>query len=224
MRVALIGYGKMGHIIEQVLIERGHSVCCIIDKDNLSDFSSEAFALADAAIEFSTPQTAEQNIRCCWQHNIPVVSGTTGWDVEPLINEVKNNGQTFCWTSNFSVGVNLFFMINEHLAKLMSKFQYEPSIKEIHHIHKLDAPSGTAKTLRDIMLAQGVGMPIAIESVREGEVPGTHIVRYENRIDSIELRHDAKSREGFALGAVIAAEFIVGKKGFYSMKEILFNN
>lgn len=221
MKIALIGYGKMGHIIERVAIERGHEVVCTIDKDNLQDFRSDSFRQADVAIEFTTPQTAVENIRKAWEAGLPIVCGTTGWQAElpALQEELRHNRKALFWSSNYSLGVNLFFLLNRRLAEIMQPYpQYTPAIKEIHHIHKLDAPSGTA-----VSLAQAIGFPTnQIESVREGEVPGTHIVRYESEADCIEIRHEAKSREGFALGAVLAAEFIVGKQGYYTMQDLLF--
>lgn len=220
MNIALIGYGKMGHIIERIAQDRGHKVVCIIDKDNTSDMAGEEFRRADVAIEFSTPQTAAGNIRKAWEAGVAVVCGTTGWQQElpALQHEAATGGKALFWASNFSIGVNLLFALNKRLAELMKPYgQYTPSITEIHHIHKLDAPSGTA-----ITLAEQTGFPVGqIESIREGEVPGTHIVRYDSKVDSIEIRHEAKSREGFALGAVIAAEFLKGKQGFYSMNDLL---
>ena len=220
MKIALIGYGKMGHIIERIAVERGHDVVCKIDKDNPEDFNSADFCTADVAIEFTTPQTAVANIRRAWTDGLPVVCGTTGWtEVLPeLKKELARNGNALFWTSNFSIGVNLFFELNRQLSHLLQPYpQYQPSITEIHHVHKLDAPSGTA-----ISLAQDIQFPtIDIESIREGEVPGTHIVRYESIVDSIEIKHEAKNREGFALGAVIAAEFIKDRQGFYTMQDLM---
>ena len=220
MKIAIIGYGKMGHIIENIALSRGHEIVSVIDKDNLSDFSSSSFASADVAIEFSTPVTAVSNIRRSWAAGVPVVSGTTGWkeQLPELKAELQTNGKALFWTSNFSVGVNMFFALNRKLYELMNKVEgYEPSITEIHHIHKLDAPSGTAVTL-----AEQICFPTdKIESIRRGEVPGTHIVKYDSAVDTLTITHEAHSREGFALGAVLAAEFIKGKKGFYSMQDML---
>ncbi len=225
MKVALIGYGKMGHFIEKIALQRGHNVVCIIDKDNVSDIHSDAFRSADVAIEFTTPATAEDNIRAAWEENIPVVCGTTGI-LEGLTRLrtqlTSNNQQLLFWTSNFSLGVNLFFRLNKQLATLIEPYQqYTPTITEIHHIHKLDAPSGTAVTL-----AEDIHFAGEIESIREGEVPGTHIVTWDSAIDKITITHEAKSREGFALGAVLAAEFLVkqkqaGKSGFFDMNDLL---
>ncbi len=227
MKIALIGYGKMGHMIERVGLARGHEIVCIIDKDNVADIHSDAFRAADVAIEFTTPATAESNIRAAWAEGVPVVCGTTGWNAPFLFPpqgercpEYDNN--LLFWTSNFSLGVNLFFRLNKQLAELMRPYaQYTPAITEIHHIHKLDAPSGTAVTLAQDMHFNG-----QIESVREGEVPGTHIVEWDSTVDKLTITHEAKSREGFALGAVIAAEFITRKKeagevGFFDMNDLL---
>ncbi len=220
MNVALIGYGKMGHVIEQVALRRGHRIVVAIDKDNLVDFESDAFRKADVAIEFTTPQTALYNILHAWQYNIPVVCGTTGWQAElpQLQKKLQDNGQALLWSSNFSIGVNLLFEMNRHLSQLMSRYpDYKPHLKEVHHIHKLDAPSGTAVTM-----AEQIGYPLGeIESIREGEVPGIHEISYESAADCLTLRHEAKSREGFALGAVLAAEFLQGKKGFFTMQDVM---
>lgn len=219
----------MGHIIEDVARQRGHEIVCTIDKDTQDNFLSAAFAGADVAIEFSTPATAEQNIRRAWEQGLPVVCGTTGWGVDTFVQqEAKSlNTRALVWSSNFSLGVNLLFALNKRLAHLMRAYpQYSPSITEVHHIHKLDAPSGTAKTLRDEILRE-TGVPteaetVPIESIREGEVAGIHTVRWESEEDILSLRHEAKSRRGFAVGAVIAAEWAVGKTGFHSMEEVLF--
>ena len=241
MRIALIGYGKMGHTIEEVAREHGHQVVCVIDKDNQEAFDSEAFASADVAIGFTTPATAEANIRRAWQSAmrnaqcamrqgvLPVVCGTTGWDVEGF---VKRNAQcvednALVWSSNYSIGVNILFALNRQLAEIMSKYpEYQPSITEVHHVHKLDAPSGTAKTLQcTIRNAQcamtGESSDVPITSIREGEVPGIHTVTWDSDVDTISISHSAKSRKGFALGAVLAAEWIIGKRGFHTMEEVL---
>lgn len=220
MKIALIGYGKMGHIIESIAKERGHYVVCIIDKDNLDDFDSSAFASADVAIEFTTPQTAEINIRRAWEKGVPVVCGTTGWNVEALKQEA---GETrgLMWASNYSVGVNILFALNKQLARFMDTYpEYTPHMTEVHHIHKLDAPSGTAKTLQEAIGSGRLGVD-EIESIREGEVPGIHTVTWDSEVDSISISHSAKSRKGFALGAVIAAEWMQGKKGWHEFAEIL---
>ena len=235
MKLSLIGYGKMGHIIEQVARRRGHEIVCIIDRDNTSDFLSSAFSQADVAIEFSTPATAEANIRASWQAGVPVVCGTTGWNVSRLRDELcdaaeccQTDKHALLWSSNFSVGVNIFFALNKRLAGLLADYpDYLPSIIETHHIHKLDAPSGTAKTLaEDIerfkLQVSGTKLQVPIESIREGEVPGIHTVTWDSPVDTISITHSAKSREGFALGAVLAAEWLKGKTGWHTMDEVLF--
>ena len=222
MKIALIGYGKMGHMIESIALERGHEIVCIIDQNNLCDFESEAFASADVAIEFTTPQTAEQNIRRAWAAGVPVVCGTTGWDVEAIKQEAQEAG--LMWSSNYSIGVNILFALNRQLAKLMVAYpNYTPHMTEVHHIHKLDAPSGTAKTLQEAIGEER--LPIAdIESIRDGEVPGIHTVVWDSEVDTISISHSAKSRKGFALGAVIAAEWMKGKIGWHDFSEIIMSN
>ena len=222
MKIALIGYGKMGHMIESIALERGHEIVCIIDQNNLCDFESEAFASADVAIEFTTPQTAEQNIRRAWSAGVPVVCGTTGWDVEAIKQEAQEAG--LMWSSNYSIGVNILFALNRQLAKLMAAYpDYTPHMTEVHHIHKLDAPSGTAKTLQEAIGEER--LPIAdVESIREGEVPGIHTVVWDSKVDTISISHSAKSRKGFALGAVIAAEWMKGKTGWHDFSEIIMSN
>lgn len=211
----------MGHIIEEVARERGHEIVCIIDKDNLQDFDSEAFASADVAIEFTTPTTAEANVRRAWGKGKPVVCGTTGWDVGSLCDEeLKKKNAALVWSSNYSIGVNILFALNQRLAELITP-DYTPSIVETHHIHKLDAPSGTAKTLAEQIEAVR-GIRPEIESIREGEVPGIHTICWDSEVDTLTLTHSAKSRKGFALGAVLAAEWIIGKTGFHTMQEVLF--
>ena len=236
MKIALVGYGKMGKTIEQIAIERGHSIVSIIDVDNQEDFQSEAFKSADVAIEFSIPSAAYANYLKCFAAGVPVVAGTTGW-LERL-EEIKaicaNEGKTFFYAPNYSLGVNLFFTLNKYVAKLMSHFpQYDVSVSETHHIHKLDAPSGTA-----IALAEGIlqwidrkkqwtvehtneSADLFIEAIREGEVPGIHEITYESEMDSIQIRHSSKSRIGLALGAVLAAEFTLGREGFLGMDDLL---
>ena len=202
MKIAIIGYGKMGHIIEQIALNRGHEIVARIDVGDAFDLKN-----ADVAIEFTTPATARENILRAWTQDVPVVCGTTGWDAQTLLDEDKrlHTRPMLVWKSNFSVGVNIFFDINRQLAQAMSEQpQYAPSIREIHHVHKLDAPSGTAKTL-----AEQIGRTAPIESVREGEVPGTHIVTWDSPEDTIIITHIAKGRQGFALGAVLEAEKLV---------------
>ena len=231
----------MGHIIESLAINRGHDVVCIIDKDNLHDFDSPDFATADVAIEFTTPQTAESNIMQAWKHGIPVVCGTTGWDIEefrmthfeskaiqppstPTNSEQPKTQQLpygLMWSSNYSIGVNILFALNQQLAKFMDTYpEYIPHITEVHHIHKLDAPSGTAKTLQEAIGNEKLAVK-NIESIRQGEVPGIHTITWDSPVDSISICHSAKSREGFALGAIIAAEWMQGKTGWHEFKEIL---
>ena len=212
----------MGHMIESIALERGHKIVCIIDQNNLCDFESEAFASADVAVEFTTPQTAEQNIRRAWAAGVPVVCGTTGWDVEAIRQEAQEAG--LMWSSNYSIGVNILFALNRQLAKLMVAYpDYTPHMTEVHHIHKLDAPSGTAKTLQEAIGEER--LPIAdVESIREGEVPGIHTVVWDSEVDTISISHSAKSRKGFALGAVIAAEWMKGKTGWHDFSEIIMSN
>ena len=213
----------------------------IIDKDNLHDFDSPDFATADVAIEFTTPQTAESNIMQAWKHGVPVVCGTTGWDIEefrmthfeskaiqppstPTNSEQPKTQQLpygLMWSSNYSIGVNILFALNQQLAKFMDTYpEYIPHITEVHHIHKLDAPSGTAKTLQEAIGNEKLAVK-NIESIRQGEVPGIHTITWDSPVDSISICHSAKSREGFALGAIIAAEWMQGKTGWHEFKEIL---
>lgn len=198
----------MGHMIEGFALSRGHRVVCIIDPftdrvstEDCSVNDASALGRADVAIEFTTPATAEQNVRLCWQYGLPVVCGTTGWDAPRLMEEAKQNGQRLLWKSNFSIGVNVMFEVSKVLAEALKPYGYQISMEEIHHIHKLDKPSGTAKTLAECIDYQG-----PITSIREGEVPGTHTITWDSNEDSIVLSHIAKGRQGFALGAVVAAE------------------
>lgn len=236
MNIALIGYGKMGHEIEKIALQRGHNIVSIIDMNNLEEFNSPAFKSADVAIEFSTPDSAIQNYRKCFEVGVAVVAGTTGW-LEHL-DEVKRacaeQGQTFFYASNYSLGVNIFFALNKYLAKIMNNYpSYEVKMEEVHHIHKLDAPSGTAITLAEDLIkevdrkerwnleVEEKQTDLSIHCIREGEVPGIHEIIYESEADIISIKHDAKSRVGFALGAVLAAEFTNGKKGFLGMGDML---
>ena len=223
MKIALIGYGKMGHIIESIAIERGHEVVCIIDQNNIQDFESASFASADVAIEFTTPQTAEQNIRRAWAAGVPVVCGTTSWNVEAIRQEAIRQKVGLMWSSNYSIGVNILFALNRQLAKFMEAYpDYTPHMTEVHHIHKLDAPSGTAKTLQEAIGEER--LPVAdIESIREGEVPGIHTVTWDSEVDTLTISHSAKSRKGFALGAVIAAEWMKGKTGWHDFTEVILS-
>jgi 4-hydroxy-tetrahydrodipicolinate reductase len=220
MKIALIGYGKMGHMIESIARERGHEIVCIIDENNLADLASSAFAQADVAIEFSTPHTAASNIFRAWEAGVPVVCGTTGWNVGAMKIEAMKRGGLM-WSSNYSIGVNILFALNKQLAKLMeAQNDYKVHMTEVHHIHKLDAPSGTAKTLQEAIGQERLAVE-AIESIREGEVPGIHTVVWDSEVDSISISHSAKSRKGFALGAVIAAEWMKGKTGWHDFSEAI---
>ena len=222
MNIAIIGYGKMGHAIEELAQQRGHSVACAID--NEGQWAALDDAGADVAIEFSTPQTAVENIRRCWQHGLPVVCGTTGWydHYEALRSECVAGGHKLLAATNFSIGMNIMFALNERLAELMRGRDYQVSITETHHIHKLDAPSGTAITLQKAIEAQLPDRQVPITSVREGEVPGIHTVVYDSEIDTITLTHEAHSRNGLALGALLAAEWLVAAtSGVHTMKEML---
>lgn len=236
MKIALIGYGKMGRTIERIALSRGHEIVSIIDKDNQEDFNSDAFKSADVAIEFSMPSSAMENYRKAFAAHVPVVAGTTGWlDQMPEIKEAcANDGQTFFYASNFSIGVNIFFALNKYLARIMNNYPaYNVRMEETHHIHKLDSPSGTAITLAEGILdnidrkskwvedAAPKAGELEITAFRRDEVPGIHTIIYESDVDTISITHDAKSREGFALGAVVAAEFINGKKGFLTMEDLM---
>ena len=235
MKIALVGYGKMGKTIKQIALSRGHEIVSIIDINNPDDFESAAFKSADVAIEFTTPATAFDNYMKCFAANVPVVSGTTGWTAR--MSEIKEmcekEGKTFFYASNFSIGVNIFFALNKYLAKVMNNFpSYDVRMTEVHHIHKLDAPSGTAITLAEGILENidrkdrwtletaEKATDLPIHAIREGEVPGIHEIIYESDVDTISIKHDAKSRAGFALGAVVAAEFTAGKKGFLGMSDL----
>lgn len=217
MKIAILGYGKMGRAIEKIAIQRGHEVVLKINSQNTVDTAD--FSVLEVAIDFSTPDTAFNNISAALTQGIPVISGTTAWlekqtEAEQL---ALDNSTAFLYASNFSVGVNLFFELNKKLTQLISNHeQYQASIKEIHHAHKLDVPSGTA-----ISLAEDIQGEIHIESERTGEVPGTHIITYQSEIDTIEIKHEAHNRKGFALGAILAAELIKNKKGVYSMNDML---
>lgn len=248
MKIALIGYGKMGHMIEQIALSRGHEIVCKIDQDNQDDFDSPAFCSADVAIEFTNPTAAYGNYLKAFKHNVKVVSGSTGWmsdhkaDVEAL---TKDGKQTLFWASNFSVGVAIFSAVNRYLAKIMNKFpQYDVSMSETHHIHKLDAPSGTAISLaEDICEAidrkktwkKGTTKwddgrvegseahsddELLVDSVRHDEVPGIHTVVYDSEADAITISHNAHSRKGFALGAVLAAEFTQTHTGLLTITDM----
>lgn len=230
MNIALLGYGKMGHAIEKIAKERGHEIVLIVDKDD----ESYNFDGVDVAIDFSLPTAAVGNITDCLTHQVPIVSGTTGW-LELYDDMVKlcdmHNG-TFLYASNFSLGVNVFFEINRQLAKLVSGLpEYSVNIEEIHHTQKLDAPSGTAISLAEGIIENSNYKHWTMNEAKEDEiniiakriddVPGTHTIRYASDVDTIDIKHTAHSRKGFALGAVIAAEYIVDKKGVFTMKDVL---
>lgn len=249
MKIALIGYGKMGRMIEQIAKDRGHEIVCVIDVDNQQDFDSEAFKSADVAIEFTNPTAAYGNYLKAFRHNVKVVSGSTGWmkehgdDVRRMCS--AEGGQTLFWASNFSVGVAIFSAVNRYLAKIMNGFpQYDVRMEETHHIHKLDAPSGTAITLAEEIISdvdrkkewvKGVQRladgsvegsndvaadQLAIESIRRDEVPGIHSVVYDNDADCITITHDAHSRKGFAMGAVLAAEYTKDHSGLLTISDM----
>ncbi len=231
MKIALLGYGKMGKVIERIALERGHEI--VLRKTSKDNF--DGLANADAAIDFSVPNVATTHISECLNNEIPIVSGTTGWlqDYDKMVSLCKEKNGAFIYGSNFSLGVNIFFELNKQLAKMMSKFaQYNVSMEEIHHTQKLDAPSGTAISLANDIIANSnyekwsiekthSGNEIVIEAKRMENVPGTHSVFYDSDVDSIEIKHTAHSREGFAFGAVIAAEWILNKKGIFTMKDVL---
>jgi len=232
MKIALLGYGKMGKVIERIALDRGHEIVLKKDQDN----TFEGLLNADVAIDFSVPDSAVINISECLNNGIPIISGTTGWlsDYTKMVALCEDKNGSFIYGSNFSLGVNVFFELNEYLAKMMANLkQYNVSMEEIHHTQKLDSPSGTA-----ITLAEGVikhtdysnwtletpnSNEIHIEAKRIENVPGTHSIFYDSEVDQIEIKHTAHSREGFALGAVVAAEWLVGKKGVFTMKNVLFN-
>jgi len=236
MKIALLGYGKMGKEIEKIAVSRHHEIVLKIDVFNLQDLTPENLQKAEVAIDFSTPESAFSNIMLCFNAGVPVICGTTGWldkfdEVTAACN--RKNG-TFFYASNYSLGVNLFFAVNRYLASLMKPHaNYDVSIKEVHHVHKLDAPSGTAISLaKDIIANMGrkskwelnaapAADILGITSEREGEVPGTHVVTWDSDVDSIAITHAAKNRKGLALGAISAAEFIRGKKGVFGMKDLL---
>lgn len=237
MKLAIIGYGKMGRLIEETARERGHEIVAVVDIHNPETFDSEEFRCADVAIEFTVPASGEANIKKCFSKGIPVVSGTTGFgDALPGLRELCMKGEgTLLHATNFSIGVNIFMALNRYLASIMREFPaYRPYMTETHHIHKIDHPSGTAVTLADDLVkhhglttgwydpaacAGGDGM-MPVSSVREGEVPGIHTIKWISDVDSISISHSAKSRKGFALGAVLAAEWLASRKGFHTIDEM----
>ncbi len=228
----------MGHIVEKIARERGHHIVAIIDRGDTGEFASHAFASADVAIEFSQPDAAVENILASFAAGVPVVSGTTGWkEYMPEIKAICDKGEgTLLWSSNFSIGVNIFMAVNRYLARIMNSYpQYKPELEEVHHIHKLDHPSGTAITLAEEIIGtddrlnrweeiEVIDAPedvLPVKAIRHDEVPGIHTIRWDSPVDTITISHSAKSREGFALGAVMAAEWLKGRKGFYSMSDFL---
>lgn len=230
MKIALLGYGKMGKVVEKIAFSRGHEI--VFKKTSANSF--EGLQEADVAIEFSIPDAAQKNISESLNNSIPVVSGTTGWlnDFHKMENLCLKQDTAFIYSSNFSLGVNIFFELNDYLAKMMSKFsQYNVSMQEIHHTQKIDAPSGTAISLANSIISNTkyenwtLDNPqkneILIDAKRIENIPGTHSITYNSEIDSIEITHTAHNREGFALGAVIAAEWIIEKKGIFTMKDVL---
>lgn len=242
MKIVILGYGKMGQLIEKFALKRGHEIALIVDSQNREGLTTDDLEDADIAIDFSTPEAALDNISLCFEANLPLVVGTTGW--YDHLQEVKETcldaNQSLLYGSNFSIGVNIFFHVNKLLAKAIAPYQqYDVQVEEIHHIHKLDAPSGTAITIAEGIIENSetkkswvnqligseediVNLPdeLLIESIRIEEVPGTHTVLYSSEVDQIEFKHTAHNRDGFALGAVIAAEWLYGKKGFYQVTEI----
>lgn len=241
MKIALIGYGKMGKMIEGIALNRGHKITCKIDVNNLSDFDTEAFRDSDVAIEFTTPGTAQENIERCFVAGVPVVCGTTGWTshLEEMQERCDKGEGTLLWASNFSIGVNIFMAVNRYLSRIMESFpQYHPEMEEVHHVHKLDHPSGTAITLAEQLISNNQfvskwaenekgqdntqnGHILLISHKREGEVPGIHTIKWDSDVDDITISHSAKSRAGFAEGAVIAAEWLADKQGFKTIGEMM---
>ena len=229
MKIALLGYGRMGKTIEKLATERGITIVKTIDQNDDYEFNN-----ADVAIDFSVPDAAVNNISACFKAGVPVVSGTTGWlaNYDEMVSLCEKNNGAFISASNFSVGVNIYFELNKQLAKMMQHLKdYEVSMTEVHHIHKLDAPSGTAITLAEGILEHSdktewildneENGKITIKAEREGEVPGTHTIKYESQVDEVTIEHKAHNRNGFALGAIIAAEWLKDKTGVYSMKDVL---
>lgn len=249
MKIALIGYGKMGHEIERIALSRGHEIVCRIDIDNLQDFDSPAFKSAEVAIEFTAPSQAYNNIKKAFAAGVKTVSGSTGWmsdHCQEMKDLCKDGRNTLLWSSNFSIGVALFSKVNTFLAKLMNSYpMYEVSMSETHHIHKLDAPSGTAITLAEGIISQldrkngwkpGTltapdgsisgsnecpAQDIRVDSIREGEIAGIHSITYDSEADFITITHSAKKRSGLALGAVLAAEFVRNRQGFLTMDDLM---
>ncbi len=230
MKIALLGYGKMGKTIEQLAKKKGHKIVFILSSSKTEGNLSQA----DVAIDFSTPDSAFENIKMCLENNVPVVSGTTAWldKYDEAVALCKQHNGSFLYASNFSIGVNLFFKINQYVAKLMqNRAEYDVAIEEIHHTQKLDAPSGTAITLaqqilpftqkKEWILDKEASDKITITAKRENEVKGTHTIRYSSLVDTVSIKHEAHSREGFALGALMAAGWLIGKKGVFSMEDVI---
>lgn len=242
MKIAILGYGKMGRIIEQFAIERGHEIVLKVNEDNINDLSISNLKHADVAIDFSTPDSVLRNIEVCFEARVPVVVGTTGWygRLQEVKNKCIDGNNTLLYASNFSIGVNVFFFVNKVLARIMNRYpQYEVQVEEIHHTEKLDSPSGTAMTIAEGILVEldrknewvnelvGSGNELIvkpeqllIESHRIEDVPGTHTVIYSSEVDDIEFKHKAHSRAGFALGAVMAAEWLEDKTGFFNITDM----
>ena len=237
MKIALLGYGKMGKTIERLARERGHEIVLIVDENNRTRCTDEQLKQADVAIEFTMPAVAVENYNWCFRNRVPVVSGTTGWleKWDEVVTACERSGGTFFYASNYSIGVNIFFHLNRWLTQTMARFSnYKVSLEETHHIHKLDAPSGTAITLAEGILKEHpeytswkldegqvkVG-ELPIKAKREGEVPGIHSVTYQSGVDEIQICHSAYSRDGFAQGAVMTAEFLVGKQGVFGMEDLI---
>lgn len=235
MKIVLLGYGKMGKEIEKIAINRKHEIILKVDETNADTITKIDLAAADVAIEFSTPHTVINNVYKCFDSNLPIVVGTTGWynEFDRVKNDCINGKHSLFHATNYSIGVNLFFKVNKYLAEIMNNYpDYNVCMEEIHHIHKLDKPSGTAITLAEQIIAKIDSKKnwsiekespetLFIKDVREGEVPGTHIIKYYSAVDDIEIMHKAHNRKGFALGAVMAAEFIHNKKGIYTMSDMI---
>ena len=235
MKIALLGYGKMGKEIEAIALQRHHTIVLKVDETNSASITKTDLQQADVAIEFSTPHTVISNIKKCLDAQLPIVIGTTGWYdlLKDIENECQQKNGTIFHSTNFSLGVNIFMKVNSYLAELMNKYtNYDVSMEEIHHIHKLDKPSGTAITLANQVLdkierkknwsiTNTNSQSLFIKDIREGEVPGTHIIKYTSAVDDIEIMHKAHNRQGFALGAVIAAEYIYNKKGIFTMNDLM---
>lgn len=238
MKIAIIGYGRMGKKVEEIASSRGHQIHCIIDNEQDWNTHKQEIKRCDVAIEFSIAETVMDNIRRCHEAGLAVITGTTGWDKAriQMIEDIRKDGNTLFFAPNFSIGVNLLFEINRKLAQLIEPHtQYKASISETHHIHKLDAPSGTAIALADDIISRNKTVEkwvkdaandrteLAVASKREGEVIGDHQVTWDSDVDTISIKHHAKNRNGFALGAVIAAEWVHDKKGYFEMPDMLFN-